>query len=51
MIVDHDSGIVVVTRNDYGQGLGWVWQRLFGKLGNYTTIVAIQRETLKPLGR
>ena len=50
MIVDRDAGIVVVTRNDYGRGLGWVWERLFGESGTYGTILAIQREALGALG-
>lgn len=51
MIVDRDAGIVVVTRNDYGRGLRWVWERLFGESGTYATAVAIQQETLRALGR
>jgi CubicO group peptidase (beta-lactamase class C family) len=49
MIVDRDAGIVVVTRNDYGRGIGWVWERLFGESGTYGTILAIQRTALKAL--
>ncbi len=51
MIVDRDAGIVVVTRNDYGRGPGWVWERLFGNSGTYGTILAIQRGALAALGR
>lgn len=49
MIVDRDAGIVVVTRNDYGRGVAWLWERLFGESGTYATILAIQRETLRHL--
>jgi CubicO group peptidase (beta-lactamase class C family) len=51
MIVDRDAGIVVVTRTDYGRGIGWVWERLFGESGTYGTILAIQRDALRALGR
>jgi hypothetical protein len=39
------------TGSDYGRGIGWVWERLFGESGTYGTILAIQREALQALGR